>query len=170
MNDAAELNLANSLLSVLEEEKRILDDLAAVAAEEQEALVSAEINSMEKILAKKEGVVYRLAGTESKRVKVVRELSNRLGLGEKSTLKQIASRLGGEVAERLVKAGSEVAEATGRADRLNRLNAYLIGTSMQFVDRFLNRLIGWQNPSATYQRKGGLKNRPKSSIFVNREA
>jgi flagellar biosynthesis/type III secretory pathway chaperone len=161
---------ANELLSILEEEKEALSELIQATAAEQKALTSGQIEELEVILKGKESVIQRINQMEVNRSQIVAVLAGYLDLEGEPSLKSLSARLSGPESDRLEELGLEVAEMSGQADRLNRINAYLIGSSLNYLDTFINRLAGWQDPSHLYMRGGSFKVKKKNNLFINEEA
>ncbi|MFC2076557.1 flagellar protein FlgN [candidate division KSB1 bacterium] len=158
------------LLTVLEEEKAALSELIEATGAEQKALTSGQIEELEVVLRGKELTIQRLGRMEKNRSQTVALLAGYLDLDEEPNLKNLSTRLSGPESDRLAKLGMEVAVMSEEADRLNRVNAYLIGSSLNYLETFINRVAGWQDPSHIYKRGGSYKMKKKNNLFVNREA
>jgi flagellar biosynthesis/type III secretory pathway chaperone len=168
--DAKVSGAIGELLSVLEEEKAALGELIEATGAEQKALTSSRIEELEAVLKGKEMVMQRVGRMEESRSQITAILAGYLALDEEPNLKSLSTRLSGPESEQLEKLGTEVAVMSEEADRLTRVNAYLIGSSLNYLETFINRVAGWQDPSHIYKRGGSFKVKKKSNLFINREA
>lgn len=129
--------LLEELCSVLHEELEQQENLLAVSAAQQAAIVARDAAEVEMRATAMQVIVRDVVQTEARRAAVANALAVELGLSPKATLSQLAASLSEPWRGRLAFLQGRLREVMERTRQLNRENAFLLRRSLRMVDQCL---------------------------------
>jgi flagellar biosynthesis/type III secretory pathway chaperone len=148
--------LINELLTVLEDESRLYEELVALSSNKKTLVIEGDTQALKALNDKENGVAGKIQRTEKKRLGLVKEIA--IVLNEKEadlTLAVLADRMKGQpeceamraIAERLKKLLSELKE-------LNEQNRVLLENALAYVEFSMNVLRGSLADAPVYAANG----------------
>jgi flagellar biosynthesis/type III secretory pathway chaperone len=164
-------DLANSLISVLDEQIRVYRHLLECVRKEKDILVSANLDDLNENNRTKEAFLLKIRALETQRLAVATELFQGLGLsGEFPRLLEIARHLDGDLADKLRNIHSVLELLLRRVQEFNKQNETLVQSALTNITGAMKELKGTLADKATYQKKGEVDTHTSAGQIVSREA
>ena len=155
----------NELIALLSEIVALYRVILDISHSKKKALVAAQIEELDALTKREEGIILRIGKIESDREKLIIELAGLYTLSpQELTLKKAGELAGGEIAEKLQKVETELSDLVNKLAPINKTNTELIQQSLNYVNYNLNLLTQGQ-ASPNYAAKGqGESQRPRTVI------
>lgn len=140
------------LMSVLDEELTIGEQLLEVTQRERDVLVRVDVGSLQRLVPEKEVIVERLAEAEARRHSL---MAGQFPYGRMHfNWNAFAESLPESVRPAVTERRQKLRELAERLSRANKLNASLIEQMLEHNQAFLRFLVGASTDNSTYSRKG----------------
>jgi len=150
--------LLNELLELLEDEIEIFRSLLPVFKKEKEAVLTSDLNELNKASAKKEKLLFNMRSLEKKRTHIMNKLSESLDvLPDELTLTKLAQSVKEPYAIRLKNCGLELLKLTKNISNANTGNKSMFAHSLNFVKGALTLLQNIIAPGQVYHRTGQVQ-------------
>ncbi|MFA6110345.1 MAG: flagellar protein FlgN [Candidatus Latescibacterota bacterium] len=163
--------MVNELVEIINEEVRLFNDLLGLLRREQKAIVEDDLATIEETVAAQQEMARQAHALESRRVRVVEELSQRLHLGPGgSSLGRLVAVLEKEQGEELGRMRETLLELNHRIRATSDNNAFLIRQSMRYTERCLDILTGQPLGRGMYGKFGRLRRGAGQRSVVNQTA
>ena len=150
--------LLNELLELLEDEIEIFRSLLPVFKKEKEAVLTSDLNELNKASAKKEKLLFNMRSLEKKRTHIMNKLSESLDvLPDELTLTKLAQSVKEPYTIRLKNCGLELLKLTKNISNANTGNKSMFAHSLNFVKGALTLLQNIIAPGQVYHRTGQVQ-------------
>lgn len=157
------------LCNILNRLRSLHEDLLGVLGEKENALVEIELDELEEIRVREEGLIREVIEEEKERLLVTEELGDMLKHETPSDIKvsEILPAVPGDLAEPLSEAREGLREVALRLARQNSVNRALIEHSVGHVQVFVSKLVAEENGGARYNRLGSAQE-GGGNLFMDR--
>ena len=150
--------LLKELLKLLEDEIEIFQSLLPVFKKEKEAVLTSDLNELNKASAEKEKLLFNMRSLEKKRTHVMNKLSESLEvLPGELTLTKLAQSVKEPYSIRLKICGLQLLKLTKNISNANTGNKSMFVHSLNFVKGALALLQNIIAPGQVYHRTGKVK-------------
>jgi len=150
--------LLKELLQLLEDEIEIFRSLLPVFKKEKGAVLTSDLNELNKTLAKKEKLLFNMRSLEKKRTHVMNKLAESLAvLPDELTLKTLALSVKEPYSIRLKNCSLQLLKLTKNIGNANNANKSMFAHSLNFVKGALTLLQNIIAPGQVYHRTGKVK-------------
>lgn len=122
------------LVSILQEQKKIYDDLLELSRQKQKILIKGDITALETITVQEEGLVLQAGKLEEKREQCLGTLAEAYGWAREMTLADFLPLVSTEERIELEKIHEDFSMCLNDLRRLNHENTELLEQSLQFVN------------------------------------
>lgn len=151
-------SLLGDLGELLAAQVENLKSLEALLRNQHSALAKRDVEAILESVSGQERCLEKIQAMEADRSRLVREISDVLGLGPRGvTLKELTQHLDPEVGTELRSTGRAIRETLERIGTVNLENRRLIEHSLGFVREMLGALTGTGSAKRTYEPSGHLK-------------
>jgi len=156
--------LLKELLQLLEDEIKIFRSLLPVFKKEKGAVLTSDLNELNKTLAKKEKLLFNMRSLEKKRTHVMNKLAESLELlPDELTLKTLAQSVKKPYSIRLKNCSIQLLKLTKNIGNANNANKSMFAHSLNFVKGALTLLQNIIAPGQVYHRTGKIQAEVKGS-------
>lgn len=163
--------LADDLLEILAQQKKVYREIREVAEAKQETLVENEIEELSEIVSQEEELTGEINSLEDKRSDISERIAELLGKDEMniSLLRQYVS---GERESSLAALQAELTELLEDVSRLNEQNRQLLLDAMKFNEFSLKLIMQGAEGDSTYSADGKTvkKNDQQARNIIDRQA
>lgn len=163
--------LADDLLEILAQQKKVYREIREVAEAKQETLVENEIEELSEIVGREEELTGEINSLEDKRSDISERIAELLGKDEMniSLLRQYVS---GERESSLAALQAELTELLEDVSRLNEQNRQLLLDAMKFNEFSLKLIMQGAEGDSTYSADGKTvkKNDQQARNIIDRQA
>jgi flagellar biosynthesis/type III secretory pathway chaperone len=153
--------LAGILSTELELTRKLLD----LAKDARAAVVSADPELLAEIVAEQEEWAARLEVKEARRIELVLDLGNELGLGDEPKLSAIVERAPRESGLRLRSVGRQLKDAAGQLRETGRRNSLLLKEASANVDSFFELLSRACQQGGSYRPDGNRQSPRRAAVL-----
>jgi flagellar biosynthesis/type III secretory pathway chaperone len=161
-------SLLRDLGTLLRQQVENLRALEALIRNQQAALVKRDIPAMVDSISGQEGCLKRIQVMEADRARLMRQISDILGLGPGGiTLKELTDNLDPQIGAELRDTGKAIRETLENIGKVNGDNRRLIEHSLDFVQEMLEALTGTPATKRTYEASGSLRSRSQEHKLVD---
>ncbi len=122
------------LISILQEQKKIYEDLLDLSRQKQKILIKGDISALEGITAQEEVLVFQTGKLEEKREQCLSSLAEAYGWVQEKTLADFLPLVSTEKRVELEKIHEDFSMCLNDLRRLNHENTELLEQSLQFVN------------------------------------
>jgi len=130
----ARKDAVETLISILEEQEKIYEELLELARQKQKILIKGDIAALEEITVQEEGLVLQAGKLEEKREQCFAALAQDYGVGPESTLADFLPCVEEPSRTSLEKVHGGLSACLKDLRRLNQENTQLLEQSIQFVN------------------------------------
>ena len=159
-----------SLISVLELQLKLLEELYGLLKQETRELSEIALTAMADITMRKVDVSSRIEAHTASLQREIEQVASREGLPAKTSLGELAARFSAKGNRDLSGLHAQLNDVAGRVKQLLSLNreiaerfAASIGSSLDLLSRVINQ-------SNVYGASGGYQQRLAGAVIINREA
>ena len=157
--------LLKELLELLEDEIEIFKSLLPVFKKEKEAVLTSDLNELNKASAEKEKLLFNMRSLEKKRTHVMNKLAEILEvLPDELTLTKLAQSVKEPHSIRLKNCGLQLLKLTKNISNANTGNKSMFVHSLNFVKGALTLLQNIIAPGQVYHRTGKVKAERNASL------
>jgi len=157
--------LLNELLELLEDEIEIFRSLLPVFKKEKEAVLTSDLNELNKASAKKEKLLFNMRSFEKKRTHIMNKLAESLDvLPDELTLTKLAQSVREPYSVHLKNCGLQLLKLTQNISNANTGNKSMFAHSLNFVKGALALLQNIIAPGQVYHRTGKVKAERSASL------
>ena len=150
--------LLKELLQLLEREIDIFKSLLPVFKKEKEAVLTSDLNELNKASAEKEKLLFNMRSLEKKRTHVMNKLAESLELlPDELTLTKLAQSVKNPYSIRLENCGLQLLKLTQNISHANTGNKSIFAHSLNFVKSALTLLQNIVAPGEVYHRTGKVQ-------------
>lgn len=143
------------LVEIVQKEVETFEALLDSMQEEQKALVTHDVEAIEKAVVDQRDLAANAGALERARTRLVTDLSRELGeTASDLTLKRLIDRIEGPHAQQLGEMRETLIAMHEKIQAANRQNALLIKQSMKYVDKTLHILTGDGPETGVYAQSG----------------
>lgn len=163
-------SLMENLISVLEEEGKVYEELLELSMKKTPIIVSGDLDGLQKITDEEQIVVAKLNRLDAKREEVTKDIANVLNKDvTKLKLADIINMLSQRPVEQkqLASAHDKLKDVVGRMTRVNEQNRDLIQSSLEMVEFDLNLIHAMKSAPQTANYTKGAYN---SGAFMGRSS
>ena len=149
--------LMDNLLAILEEQLELYQNLLALAEEKRDAVISNDIESLQRITSVENTLISKNNRLEKKRITVTEDIANVLGVkAEELTLSALAEIMRDKPEhESICKIGEQLRTCIDNLKALNDENKALVKNALEYADYMLNVLRGvTAQDENMYNRRG----------------
>lgn len=140
--------MLNQLLALMEEQGKVMADLAVLSKKKSQVLVDGNIPELDILLRGEQALIWQMGRLEERRFQAQIALSRQLGVhASQLTLEKLLTAISPEHGERCKAVATQYAQAAGELSQVNQLNTELIQQAMAYVD-FSLQLLGATAPAA----------------------
>lgn len=146
----------NQLLAVLDEQAKIVADLATLGQKKAQALVSGSLDELDILLRGEQALVWQLGKLEEQRFTHQSAVAMQMGIHPgQLTLERLLSAVPGEYTDRCQSLAQRYSRSARTLTKVNHLNTELIQQAMAYVD-FSLQLLGGRGPATgqVYSARG----------------
>lgn len=165
-----ETQTLNQLLTVMEEQMKVMDDLTALGQKKSQALVDGKIEQLDVLLRGEQALIWQMGRMEERRFKLQLELAAQMRIHPSQlTLEKLMTNVAADQAERCEAVAQKYGKSAGALSQTNQLNSELVQQAMAYVD-FSLQLLGGSGRSAPqiYSSQGRVGPDGKRSRLDNR--
>lgn len=161
---AGEERLAR-MLSLLEAERRLYEELSGLARRKREILIQGRLAELEGLLEEEKGALKGVADVENERFALQCDLAQELGLEPAElTVSRLAEAAGPEYGPRLRESQQALVSLIDDLSTINLCNSELIQQSLAYVNFAMDLLAG--GTAGGYGRRGERKRPgPRLNVF-----
>ncbi len=157
--------LLKELLKLLEDEIKIFRSLLPVFKKEKEAVLTSDLNELNKASAAKEKLLFNMRSLEKKRTHVMNKLAESLELlPDELTLKTLAQSVKKPYSIRLKNCSIQLLKLTKSISSANTGNKNIFAHSLNFVKGALTLLQNIIAPGQVYHRTGKVQVKRSASL------
>ena len=143
-------SLIENLISVLEEENALYEQLIPIAEKKTQVIVANDLESLQNITASEQAIVDRISALEKQRSKVIVDMGTVLGKKpEELNFRTLVTMLKGQAKEqeKLRSLHDRLKKTTDHMISLNERNKSLIQQSLEMIEFNLNYIQStWMGP------------------------
>jgi flagellar biosynthesis/type III secretory pathway chaperone len=158
------------LLSALEIQVKLLEELQQLLRRETDELSAVHLDTMAVINIEKEDLSSRIGAHLPNLHTSILEVATREGLSSRTVLGELAARLSKKGSQDVARFHAELHASAVQIKELLNLNreiaarfAASVGTTLDFLARMMNQ-------ASTYGASGSYQQRPAGAVFINKEA
>lgn len=156
----------NELIGIIAEQAGIYNDILKISRDKTDIIVKGKVNDLDNITKLEQSLVIRLGKLEAKREELVREISMEFDINpEEVTVSDIAERLDGKQAEKLMECKDSLALSLKELRETNELNSKLIKNSLDFINFSINLYSSISTGDNNYGKTGEVNDGEKKSIL-----
>lgn len=151
-----DIQTLNQLLTVMEEQLKVMSDLTALSKKKSQILVDGQMDQLDILLRGEQALIYQMGRLEERRFQLQLELAGQLDIhASQLTLDHLLKSITSEHQDRCKKIAEQYTGVARDLNQSNQLNAELIQQAMAYVD-FSLQFLGASAPSSakTYSSKG----------------
>ncbi len=156
----------DSVLTLLEGQKVIYEDLLSISKEKQTELVKGSLEALDSLTKREEALIFQAGRLEDERFHYTNELITSNGLETNATITEVFQAAPAEVKERMEGIHREMVEALGELDKINRENMSLIQQSLRILNYTIEAIT--QDKKITYSADEGMIGEKKSLLLDRR--
>jgi len=157
--------LLKELLKLLEDEIEIFRSMLPVFKKEKEAVLTSDLNELNKASAEKAKLFFNMCSLEKKRTHVMNKLAESLEvLPDELTLTKLAQSVKEPYSIRLKNCGYQLLKLTKNISNANTGNKGMFAHSLNFVKGALTLLRNIIAPGQIYHRTGKVKAERSASL------
>lgn len=146
-----------ALLEILQQEIHIYRSLVDLLQEEQNGLIQADMEVIEEVAKKKETAYLKVKLLEESRMSLTQKISQAFQLNENQvTLTHLIEIADPACTRDLGRCQAELRELVNTVSNLSKMNARLIGNSLDFLRGSLSLLSNLSGECQMYQQDGRL--------------
>lgn len=163
-------NSLNELLSLMEEQVKLMADLTALSKKKSQLLVDGNMEQLDIVLRGEQALIWHMGRLEERRYQMQLNLAAQLGIHPNQlTLERLVTYATPEHAHRCESIAREYGQSASELSQVNQLNTELIQQAMAYVD-FSLQLLGASAPAAggVYSPKGPRSPEAKHRRLDNR--
>lgn len=138
----------NQMLTVMEEQTKIMSDLIALSRKKSEALVESKLEELDLLLRGEQALIWQMGRLEERRFQLQVEVARQLNLHPSQlTLERLLQSVPSDFQQKCQTVAEQYGASARELSEVNQLNTELIQQSMAFVD-FSLQLLGARGPAA----------------------
>jgi len=151
-----DIQTLNQLLTVMEEQLKVMSDLTAMSKKKSQILVDGHMDQLDILLRGEQALIYQMGRLEERRFQLQMDLAAQLNIhASQLTLDHLLKSISGEHQDRCTKIAEQYTGVARDLSQSNQLNAELIQQAMAYVDFSLQFLgAAGSSSSQTYSSKG----------------
>lgn len=154
-----------ALVSILKEQIKSYEQLLELAKKKQQALINNEIETLDNLNKEEHNVILQTTKLETKRLEIIRDLSNIFGSEiESFTLQDLEERAPEPYQEQLSAVYKELRLIVDQLQEVNQENSGLIEQALKIVNFTINT-IARSEREVIYPEKDSKTVKPVSRIF-----
>jgi len=132
----------NQLLTLMDEQVKVMADLTALSKKKSEVLVDGNIEGLDVLLRGEQALIWQMGRLEDKRFHLQMDLASQLQIHPSQlTLEKLVKAVPQDLAKRCEAVAERYGESAGELSQVNQLNSELIQQAMAYVD-FSLQLMG----------------------------
>lgn len=150
----------NQLLALMEEQAKVMADLAALSKKKSEVLVAGNIPQLDLLLRGEQALIWQMGRLEERRFQLQVLLAAQMGIHPSQlSLERLVQSVGPDYAGRCQEIAEHYGRVAGDLSEVNQLNSELIQQAMAYVD-FSLQLMGGRGPAGAqvYSPQGSQRN------------
>lgn len=138
----------NQLLTLMDEQVKVMADLTALSKKKSEVLVDGNIEELDVLLRGEQALIWQMGRLEDKRFHLQMDLASQLQIHPSQlTLEKLRKSVPADLATRCDAVAERYGATAGELSQVNQLNSELIQQAMAYVD-FSLQLMGAGKPTA----------------------
>lgn len=137
----------NQLLAVMDEQVKIMSDLAHLSNKKSQVLVEGNLDELDILLRGEQALIWQMGKLEERRFTLQVQLAADLGIhSSQLTLERLLSAVSDDVSPRCREVAERYGETARTLAQANQLNTELVQQAMAYVD-FSLQLLGARSPA-----------------------
>jgi flagellar biosynthesis/type III secretory pathway chaperone len=137
----------NQLLTVMEEQVKVMADLTALSQKKSLLLVDGNLDELDVLLRGEQALIFQLGKLEDRRFRLQMETAADLAIHPSQlTLERLVDAVPADYAVRCKEVAEKYGEAAKKLTQVNQLNTELVQQAMAYVD-FSLQLLGARGPA-----------------------
>lgn len=142
-----EPQVVTQLLALMEEQVKVMSDLAVLSQKKSQVLVDGKMEDLDVLLRGEQALLWQMGRIEERRFQAQMALAAQLGIHPSQlTLERLLQIVPPNEAERCQEIAERYGATAGELAQVNQLNTELIQQAMAYVD-FSLQLLGGRNPT-----------------------
>lgn len=161
-----------ALSDIIEKEYEQYKRVFELVRQEQNILVNADIDALEKNLQEQQAIMCTINKLEAKRLREIEVIGIYLGVTpEKLKISNIAQNAPGELSQNLTDIERKFKSVLQEIIKINKSNKFLINRSMQFIDKNIQVFFGTVEDKGLYSpENAAVRASSKKNYLVDRKA
>lgn len=153
------------LLAVMEEQVKIMSDLAALSKKKSQVLVEGRLDELDVLLRGEQALIWQMGRLEERRFRLQMDVAAQMNVHPSQiTLERLLQAAPAEYGERCRQVAEQYGESARELTQVNQLNTDLIQQAMAYVD-FSLQLLGARGPaSAQVYSPSGSRGQPDPKL------
>ena len=162
--------LLKKLLAILEQKDRHFKQLLDLVKQEKESIVHNRTEELQDLVGRQEQMVKTTAQLEKERIKLTWQIAEGLKIpGKQVTMSQIITAVSEPYKSGLTKMYNQIVATLQEMDGLNKINAELVKSSLNYINFSLKTFNKASNINPTYEGSGKIKDILKERKSFDKE-
>lgn len=161
--------LLQQLISVLQKEIELHNQLLKLAQEKEMAIINNQISLLQEVTKKEAQVIEGIKEQEQARIEVINQLARYFEISTKDlTMSKLVALIDAEMSGEFKKLHKEIVSLIDKLRRVNERNNSLIKTSLELISYSMNLFINLSAGEAVYNPKGKLAKKFHSHLIFDK--
>ncbi len=159
----------DQLIDLIKQEEEVLERFLSCLTRQKEFIVQNNIEEFDKTVEEEQELIQTIQNLEHGRMSIVKSIASASGSEENElTLTRLIELNLGESSKELKSLKRGLATLVGRIKKANKVNQYLIKSSLSFIQKNIDWFIDDANLNVIYQSDGRQTAREVGNVLVNK--